>query len=35
MNASLLLEASQSRKTIRLKFDLRISLASIVAFFGL
>jgi len=35
MDTSLLLEASQSTKTIRLKFDLKISLASILAFFGM
>ncbi|TWG98410.1 hypothetical protein L614_004000000140 [Ochrobactrum sp. J50] len=29
MDTSLLLEASQSTKTVRLKLDLRISLASI------
>lgn len=34
MDASLLLEASQSTKTVRLKFDLKINLASIVYFFG-
>jgi hypothetical protein len=32
MNASLLLEASQSTKSFRLKFDLKISMASIFAF---
>jgi hypothetical protein len=35
MNASLVLEASQSTKTFRLKFDLKISMALILAFFGL
>lgn len=35
MNASLLLEASQSTKTYRLKLDLKISLALVLAFFGL
>jgi len=35
MNASLLLEASQSTKTYRLKLDLTINWASVFAFFGL
>jgi hypothetical protein len=35
MNASLVLEASQSTKTFRLKLDLKISMALILAFFGL
>lgn len=34
MHASLVLEASQSTKTLRLGFDLRISLVSIGLFFG-
>ncbi len=35
MNASLVLEASQSTKSIRVKVDFKISLALILAFFGL
>lgn len=35
MNASLVLEASQSTKTLRLKFDLKISLALVLALIGL
>jgi hypothetical protein len=35
MNASLLLEASQSKKSIRMKVDFKISLALIFALFGL
>lgn len=35
MHASLVLEASQSEQSFRLKFDLKVSLASILAYFGL